>query len=48
MKSLNNEPEQTIMGRTPKEHNERASFWRKVGAAYLVAAMAILTIVVLS
>lgn len=36
------------MGRTPEEHNERASFWRKVGAAYLVAAMASTTIVTMA
>ena len=34
------------MQRTPQEHNERATFWRKVGAAYLLAALAIITIVV--
>lgn len=36
------------MERTPEDHNMRASFWRKLGAAYLVAAVAIVTIVVLA
>ncbi len=36
------------MQRTPEEHNERATFWRKVGAAYLLATVAIITIVVLA
>lgn len=36
------------MQRTPKEHNLRASFWRKVGAAYLLAAVVIITIMVLA
>lgn len=36
------------MQRTPEDYNARATFWRKVGAAYLLAAVAIATIVVLA
>lgn len=36
------------MERTPQEHNERAAFWQKVGAAYALGAVALGLLVWLS